>query len=243
GIAGASLGKISNCHNKAAITGVGNGAWAAGICGQFAFNIENCINSGVVKSDGRAQAITDGGNVVNCYCLEETSAGCYGAQTKTADQFASGEVAYLLGEAWGQNIGVDKYPVIGGSKVYYTNNIYTNTMPEYPYEITLLRFTDTNGNEIIVPEQGKSFIVEAGIAKTQERDEKDYLFVTVYDTNGVLLNIDYVKAKFAVDGECSFGFYVPAQDKEIGSIKAFVWNTFNSMQPLAESKIIAPVVF
>lgn len=42
GVAGASAGKIANCHNKATITGVGNGAFAAGICGSGGV-VENCI--------------------------------------------------------------------------------------------------------------------------------------------------------------------------------------------------------
>lgn len=102
----------------------------------------------------------------------------------------------------------------------------------YPYKITGLHLTDTIGKEIIAPELGKSFIVEADITKIAERDDKDYLFVAVYDTDGALISLDYVKAKFVVDGECSFGFNIPAQEK------AFVWNTFNSMEPLSGSKIL-----
>lgn len=116
--------------------------------------------------------------------------------------------------------------------------IITEEEKTYPYEITGLRLTDAGGNEMIAPEQGKSFIVETDIVKTEERNEKDYLFVAVYDESGVLLSIDYVKAKFAVDGECSFGFNIPAQTKQVGSVKAFVWNTFNSMEPLAKTEIL-----
>ncbi len=125
----------------------------------------------------------------------------------------------------------------------YTYTVDKETIPIYPYQITGLRFTDTSGNEIILPEQNKSFIVEADMIKTEERDEKDYLFVAVYDESGALMSIDYVKAKFAVDGEYSFGFNVPAQEKKVGSVKAFVWNTFNSMRPLAQLKTLAPDVF
>lgn len=124
--------------------------------------------------------------------------------------------------------------------------VYTYTVDnsaKYPYEITLLRFADASGNEIVLTEQGKSFIVEADIVKHEGRDEKDYLFVAVYDEDGALMSMDYVKAKFAIDSDCSFGFNIPAQKKAVGSVKAFVWNTFNSMEPLAETKILAPVVF
>ena len=78
------------------------------------------------------------GSIENCYFLSETDDE-YGAIGKTAEQFASGEVAYLLQagvpeedvydeewnwiesyipEIWGQDIGVEKYPVLGGQKVY-----------------------------------------------------------------------------------------------------------------------------
>ena len=56
---------------------------------------------------------------------------------KTTAQFASGEVAYLLQgeqteEVWGQTIGTDDYPVLGGAKVYQVTNckdeaVYSNT--------------------------------------------------------------------------------------------------------------------
>lgn len=108
----------------------------------------------------------------------------------------------------------------------------------YLYEITGVCLKDTSGADIEKPKKNKSFIVEADITKTKERDEKDYLFTAVYDTDGALISLDYVKAKFVVDGECSFGFYIPAQEKAVGSVKAFVWNAFNSMEPLAESKTL-----
>ena len=49
------------------------------------------------------------------------------------------------------------------------------------------------------------------------------------------MSLDYVKAKFADNGEYNFGFHVPAQTAEIGSVKAFAWNTFGSSEPLAKA--------
>jgi len=129
----------------------------------------------------------------------------------------------------------------------YSNTDVKITLDEnnktYPYTITDLRIKNTAGEEIIKPSENQSFIVEADIVKTEERSENDYFFVAVYDEKGALMNIDYVKAKFAVDRECSFGFNIPAQKNAVGSVKAFVWNTFNSMESLAEGKIWAPFVF
>ena len=135
--------------------------------------------------------------------------------------YLSPNTSYLIGEAT------------------YSYTVDKETIPIYPYQITGLRFTDMSGNKIILPETNKSFIVETDIVKTEERSEKDYFFVAVYDESGALTSLDYVKAKFTVDGECSFGFNIPAQKKAVGSVKAFAWNTFNSMEPLAETKTIS----
>lgn len=56
------------------------------------------------------------------------------SSAKTAEQFASGEVAYLLGEAWGQAIGTDAYPVLGGAKVYKGYASCTATEMSYANE-------------------------------------------------------------------------------------------------------------
>ena len=45
-------------------------------------------------------------------------------------QMASGEVAYKLGDAFGQKIGTDSYPVLGGEKVLYdvaADNYYNDS--------------------------------------------------------------------------------------------------------------------
>ena len=88
-----------------------------------------------------------GGTVTNCYYLiGSASVGIGGnatdtigkTETKTAEQFASGEVAYILGSAWGQNIDNGQenigYPVISTATVYYgyitcatdVDKVYTN---------------------------------------------------------------------------------------------------------------------
>ena len=120
--------------------------------------------------------------------------------------------------------------------VYYPQETPEKT---YPYDITDLRLTDTSGAEIEKPQENKSFIVQADIVKTEQRAEQDYLFVAVYGKDGALMSLDYAKATFVTDGACSFGFYVPAQEKPVGYVKAFVWNTFSSMEPLAEMELLA----
>lgn len=144
-------------------------------------------------------------------------------------------------------VGTESYSAVIAIPKTYSDTRVTITAvgdeKEYPYEITSIRLTDTAGEVIAGPNIGQSFIVETGISKLRERNEQDYLFVVVYDEDGSLMNIDYVKANFTIGGEYAFGFNVPPQNKKIGYVKAFVWNTFNSMEPLAATEIYTPVVF
>ena len=81
----------------------------------------------------------------NCYSMSEDTSVTEpeGVVVKTKAEFASGEVAYLLdgtGEnraeapVWGQNIGTDESPVLGGAAVYKDGDVYANA--EHTYDVT-----------------------------------------------------------------------------------------------------------
>lgn len=53
--------------------------------------------------------------VTDCFYLDTAENENGG---RTAEQFASGEVAYALGSVWGQTLHTDAYPTLGGEKVY-----------------------------------------------------------------------------------------------------------------------------
>ncbi len=71
-----------------------------------------------------------GGHFVNCYttlsriCCDLPNGGtvenCF--EGVTAEQAATGEISHKLGDAFGQSIGTDTYPVFGGEKVYYVGD-------------------------------------------------------------------------------------------------------------------------
>lgn len=112
----------------------------------------NCINtsgSGITPSFYKGVAVGQAGSnmeINNFYYSDADLPLSSGGQAitsqntgvKTAEQFASGEVAYLLNGntsdgdlVWGQELGTDSYPVLGGKTVYYgTNcagtNLYSN---------------------------------------------------------------------------------------------------------------------
>ncbi len=150
GIAGLNFGKTENCYNTSPVNGNKYVGGLVGRCGSQTisncFNIGeingtscvggligykyngsviNSYNAGTVNGDDRVSAFVGyqcQGSVNNCYYLSAVDSES--ADAKTEEQFASGEVAYLLqGEqeksVWGQNIGKDKFPVLGGDKVYY----------------------------------------------------------------------------------------------------------------------------
>ena len=125
-------GTVTNCYNTGTVTATGSVASVGGVCGCSNELISNCYNIGTVTataSDADISGICgyNFGLIKNCYYLADTEDENGG---KTADQFASGEVAYLLsqgctvgegedavtysGSVWGQALGGngDTYPVL-----------------------------------------------------------------------------------------------------------------------------------
>lgn len=127
--AAGSSGKISSadiqyCYNIGIVSGTGT---VGGVCG---------VNNSSSSSGGTANA-----KINRCYYNSDKYSGtavsnnnCTNTEGRTTAQFKSGEVAYLLQQGepfskWGQTIGTDDYPVIGGAKVYY----YINCTGEMVY--------------------------------------------------------------------------------------------------------------
>ena len=142
-------GTVINCYNTSDVGGIYGGDACGGIVGELysGGSILNCYNTGKINAGASTRfyggivgdIYMDAGKVDNCYYLNTTwGTGIGGADSAgkansmTAEQFASGEVAYLLGDAFGQTIGTDALPVLGGQKVYKGTNcknetVYSNT--------------------------------------------------------------------------------------------------------------------
>ena len=140
GIAGRATNwsTITDCanHGIAYATTTADSPYLGGIAGSTVATVSNCYNmgSGLCLKDGKQQKVycisyPKSGELTNCYYLPQVGATNIGdaATAVTYNQLASGEVAYKLGTAWGQEIGVDDYPVPGGMKVYQDGDTYTNT--------------------------------------------------------------------------------------------------------------------
>ena len=138
GVCGENNGTISNCYNTGTISGYEE---VGGLCGYNNGTISNCYNSGIVSGDWLVGSVCGDnwdGTISNCYYLEGTATGGINgndvsgqAEAKTAEQFASGEVCWLLNEeqsegAWGQKLDTDPYPVLDGPAVFKDGETYYN---------------------------------------------------------------------------------------------------------------------
>ena len=126
---GAQHSTISDCYNTGSVTGTASTGYVGGVCGLIGGStstMSNCYSTGNVistsKYSGEINGYVDESKVTNCYYLAASSNGSSG---KTAAQFASGEVTWLLNGkqstgAWGQLLGTDNLPVLNNTnKVYY----------------------------------------------------------------------------------------------------------------------------
>ena len=137
-------GTIANCYNTGTVTATGSVASVGGVCGCSLAPISNCYNIGTVTATSSGADISgicgfNYGPITNCYYLADTEDENGG---KTAAQFASGEIAYLLsqgctvgedenavtysGSVWGQALGGngDTYPVLDITKRVYQVDKY-----------------------------------------------------------------------------------------------------------------------
>ena len=134
GVCGYNEGTMENCYNTGAVNGYDK---VGGVCGYNKGTITNCYNTGAVNGYDEVGGVcgynTYGGTatIMNCYYNSDNYTGnaigtnkgtANNVEGKTATQFKSGEVAYLLsqgteGSVWGQQLGTDDYPVLSDYKV------------------------------------------------------------------------------------------------------------------------------
>lgn len=148
GIAGQNAGTIENCYTYCTVTD--GTSYVGGISGYTSGNVKNCYNTGIADSSdnycgGIAGGVSAASNLSNCYYLSDSAKDGKGtsqngigntasgnttadntaySSSKTIEEFASGEVAYLLQEAnteqiWGQKANFD-----GSAPVFDTTGEY-----------------------------------------------------------------------------------------------------------------------
>ncbi len=153
-------GTITNCYNSGMVKG--SGSYVGGVSGNNFGTITNCYNSGTVKGGGSEVGGVCGynhlGTITNCYWsigTANTGIGFGGgsATSKTATEFASGEVAYLLngstseGVSWFQTLGEDDYPVLDSSRgIVYAEQYCDGTLIGNYGNSSKIIHTGFNGN-------------------------------------------------------------------------------------------------
>ncbi|NMP36587.1 MAG: hypothetical protein GX051_00465 [Clostridiales bacterium] len=166
GVCGWNYGTISECANSGAVTGNSTAGGICGKCGDDSSaptvpgNVSYCYNTGKTNRAGIVGYVL-AGDIRSCYYLS-TSATCGmnanitgdnanaspegQAEPKTAAQFASGEVTWLLNGSrsegttesplvWFQTVGTG-YPAYSGQTVYRCEYVKCNGDPKDPRVFT-----------------------------------------------------------------------------------------------------------
>ncbi len=160
GVNGWNEGTITNCYNIGSVSGSG---YVGGVNGWNKGTITNCYNTSSVSGTGVNVGGVIGRNesnasITNCYydstIYTGNAIGYDGGTTekvegKTTEQYKTGEVAYLLqldqsDEVWGQTIGTDTYPTLGGAKVYKTATY--NGCVGKPGDVVSYEYSNTEKN-------------------------------------------------------------------------------------------------
>ncbi len=162
-------GTITNSYNAGSVSGIER--YVGGVNGWNKGTITNCYNIGSVSGSGYVGGVNgwNNGTITNCYydstvytgaAIGTNSGTTTKIEGKTTEQYKTGEVAYLLsqgcstgegddtvtydGSIWGQTIGTDNYPNLGGAKVY-KNAIY-NGCEGKPGEPVSYAYSNTEKN-------------------------------------------------------------------------------------------------
>ena len=229
-------GTIENCYNTGEVSGTGTSSYgyvyAGGVCGRNTGTIQNCYNTGKVSSTSEYGFVYAGGvcgcndgTIQNCYFLFGTadkavsinSGTVDNVEEKSAEAFASGEVAWLLNEPqtekpWGQ--GSNGMPVLKG-------NLPDGVTSYVPVRITIVmqdnseqyRYT-TEGSTVAEYPTGYAFFFKDGDTKTWiSKGTQTYdADATIYAENMPLEKIPAKAPTCTEDGNSAY-WYSAAFDK------------------------------
>lgn len=205
---------VSRCFNIGTVTGTENTGSISGYA----------VYEPAVMVTIKQPSLT---TITDCYYQSDTAdTGMgYGTDTtvaKDTEAFASGEVAYLLQgngatSVWGQNIEVEKIPVLNGKRVYkYANNIYSNELYNEFEIIGVITENNLTKTSVYIPKSGTYTLIFA------KYDGKKLSAVT------------NVPVTVSTDGEIvmsnnTLAFTLAAGDK------IMLWADFENIVPLCEA--------
>lgn len=140
GIVETNYGTVRSCVNFGNI-GKGTNYQNGGIICDNEGLVENCMNFGSVTGRSTLGGIIgfaqSDSKIQNCYFNSDVFSGnaiqedfnqnspdIVNVKGISSAEIASGEAAFLLGEAYGQKLGVDAYPVFGSNDIVYRTRTY-----------------------------------------------------------------------------------------------------------------------
>ena len=216
-------GSLLNCYNTGAV--IGTRYYIGGVCGILnEGKIENCYSTGTVSGSSEPSVGSVCGlsfdTITNCYfdsskCDKNAVGRNKGTvektEGKTAEQFASGEVAYLLNrgvtngtQKWYQTIGEDSLPTLnntrdtvyggygycGSSERIYINTPITETRPDHSYTDGVCDMCGAEKSIVIVEADlhAEGLVLGANTASDciAELNTSD-MYVAIKNINGVAL--------------------------------------------------------
>ena len=155
GVVGDSDGIVTDCHNTGAVSG---SRYVGGVVGYNKDGtVDNCYNTGTVTGGRYVGGVAGYNNatVTGCYfdstvytgdAIGVGSGTATNVEGKSTEQFAGGEVAYLLsqgenGSIWGQDLDngkpVQTTPTFNGAKVYCGYTSCGDTVAKYTNDETI----------------------------------------------------------------------------------------------------------
>ncbi len=163
-------GTVKNCYNKAALDGSQR---VGGIVGYNASGtVTNCYSSGKIEGSSYCGAIVgrnSSGTIGNCFYLSGSASGGVNSSdtagqtdVKTAEQFATGEVAYRLQKGntdltWGQMSNTaGSEPILTSNELYAVAKFGDDSLSDLGYSVASIgdvtndRFIDINDYQAIV---------------------------------------------------------------------------------------------
>ena len=153
GICGYNNGRIENCYSNYVI--VSGNSYIGGITGYNNGTVKCCYNAGLIEAaangGGIAGGTADRTGISDCwYLADKAPADTTGAaQGKTVEEFAGGEVAYLLQNANSEQIWGQKSTLSGSTPVFDRSGIYKVVAVESGGGYTLAGIGDIDENEEI----------------------------------------------------------------------------------------------
>ena len=164
-VAGSNYGTVTGCYNTGTVISSGT---AGGVVGINRGTVTGCYNTGTVSGESGVGGVAgyNGTTVTNCYfdstvytgnAIGDGSGTATDVEGKTTEQFASGEVAYLLsqgenGSIWGQDLDNGKTkqttPTFTGAKVYCGYTSCGDTAAKYTNDETIFAEKPGHSGEI-----------------------------------------------------------------------------------------------